>query len=284
MERGRGVTGGRFAREGHRLRFTARRVRVVDAAPVAPELVRVRVTGADLHDFESDGPSDHVRTFVPDPVTGELVAPAAVGPDEDGIIRPDSPTHGRDLTPMLVERRPEGVVLSLDVVLHPNAGPLGAWAASAEPGGEAVLVGPRGTRRVVQDASTVLMVADATALPSAARWARELPAATEFEVVVLEGPGTAGAAPYLFQQSRRDGLIIHSATSVESLMELLRKRGVDSSTFVNAAGEAGAMTQVRRWLRHELQLPREQFAVSGYWKQGEVAFDHHTPLDPDDED
>ncbi len=247
-------------------------------------MMRIRVTGPDLLDIESDGPSDHVRTFVPDPSTGELIAPVAVGPDADGIVRPDRPAHGRDLTPMLIERDGTHVVLSLDVALHPEPGPLGAWARAAASGDPLVLVGPRGTKRAVHGAARILLIADATALPTSARWAREVPASTAVEVHVLAGAGAAGAASYLCEQSGRDDLVVHEAPTVEQLLLRLRSRGVDQATYVSAAGEAAAMAEVRRWLRHELELPREQYAISGYWKRGEAAFDHHAPLDPSDPD
>lgn len=281
---GRPEPGGRFARPGRRLRFTARRATVLDARLVAPELLRVRVTGPELHDLESDGPSDHVRAFVPDPVTGDLVAPVAVGPEADGIVRPERPAHGRDLTPVAIDHTPAGVVLTLDIALHPEPGPLGAWARAAAPGAELVLVGPRGTKSAVRDAERILIVADATALPTAARWAREVPATTQVDVVVLDGPGGAGAAGYLATESGRPDLSVDIEPSVELVMARLRERGVGGDTYVTAAGEAGVMAEVRRWLKHELALPRTQYAVSGYWKRGVTAFDHHEPLDPSDPD
>ena len=39
---------------------------------------------------------------------------------------------------------------------------------------------------------------------------------------------------------------------------------------------------LRRYLRRELALPAAQVALSGYWKRGTVAFDHHAPIDPED--
>ncbi len=273
-----------FDRRGRRLRFTARHATVLDVRYVAPSIVRIRVTGSDLSDMVSEGPTDHVRVFVPDPATGELVAPAAIGPDVDGIVRPDRPSHGRDLTPMTIERVNEHTVLSLDVALHPEPGPLGDWAFGAVPGAEIVIVGPRGTKSVVQDARCILLIADATALPSCARWAREVPPATAVEVVVLSGAGSEGAAAYLAEQSGRSDLQVTPVHSIAELMHTVRARGVDGTTYVSAAGEAGAMAEVRRWLRRELELPRAQYTVSGYWKRGVSAFDHHAPLDPSDPD
>lgn len=52
--------------------------------------------------------------------------------------------------------------------------------------------------------------------------------------------------------------------------------------YVFAAGEAGAMKGVRRYLRREVGLPKDQLAVDGYWKRGVADHDHHTnDLDDD---
>ncbi len=275
---------GPFARPGRRLRFTARRATVVYAGMIADGMLRLRVTGPELHDLESDGPSDHVRAFVPDPVTGELIAPVAVGHDADGIVRPERPAHGRDLTPVRIERTDAGVVLTLDIALHPEPGPLGDWARAAAPGAELVLVGPRGTKAAVQDAARILIIADATALPTSARWAREVPATTRVDVLVLDGPGVAQAAEYLVTESGRSDLTVVVEPGAERLLARLRALEVDEATYVTAAGEAAVMAEVRRWLKHELALPRTQYAVNGYWKRGSAAFDHHEPLDPSDPD
>ena len=94
------TTPGRFAREGGRNRFTARRATVLRVERVAPPIIRVTVSGPEFEDFTSGGPADHVRVFFPDAATGELVAPTPVGPGEDGIIRPDRASIARDFTPL----------------------------------------------------------------------------------------------------------------------------------------------------------------------------------------
>lgn len=45
--------------------------------------------------------------------------------------------------------------------------------------------------------------------------------------------------------------------------------------FVWAAGEAGDIRPIRRYLRNEVGLPKRQTHVDGYWKRGVVNHDHH---------
>ena len=277
----------RFARQGSRHRFTARTVSVARVTEVA-DFIRVTLTSPDLHDWASDGPSDHARTFFPDPVTGELVAPAPAGPDIDGIVRPDAPMHGRDFTPINIHEHPETGQRSfdIDILRHDNAGPASKWAAQAQIGDELVVVGPRGSRAVASAAPRVLCFVDATALPAAARWICEMPADADVQVVVdasnTDGPDAAARAEeYLQAQCGRDVNVVKAANGfAEAAAEL----SIDENTYVFAAGEAGSLVPLRRFVRHELKLPREQYAITGYWKRGDAAFDHHAPIDPTDLD
>ncbi|GAA1468990.1 siderophore-interacting protein [Microbacterium thalassium] len=276
-----------FRREGGRNRFTARRAQVVDVAQVAPAITRVRVTGPDFADFVSAGPSDHIRVFFPDPATGELVAPEPVGSGEDGIVRPDRPTHARDFTPLpAADWDGPGIAVDIDFFLHPSPGPASAWATHASPSQELVVVGPRGSKRAPQGVSRVLLVCDETALPSATRWAAEVPSAAGVDVIAVTGDDGGWVAEYLSSTSgRQDVRVAHvTAGDAAGLLAAIDAAAIDDSTYVFAAGEASALVPVRRHLRRTLELPPEQVALSGYWKNGATAFDHHSPVDPSDPD
>ena len=279
---------GRFHREGGRHRFTARRGRVVSVTRVAPVMLRVRLEGADFADFVSEGPSDHARVYFPDPDTGEYNHPEPAGPGEDGIVRPEGPAYARDLTPLHIVRDGDDVALELDVFLHPSPGPASRWAGQAKPGDELVVVGPRGSRAAPPGAARLLVLADETALPAAARFAREVPAATAVDVVAVTGDDGGWVAEYLADAAGRSDIRVHHVDGPAEGDALVKALAgvdpIDEGTFVFAAGEASALLPLRRHLRGTLGLPHEQVAISGYWRRGVVAFDHHTPVDPDDPD
>ena len=161
---------GRFAREGGRNRFTARRATVLRVERVAPPIVRVTVSGPEFADFTSAGPADHVRVFFPDAATGELVAPVPVGPARtasSGPTAPRSPETSRRFRARVDGGFPTSTVeLDLDFFVHPDPGPASSWAESAQPGDELVVVGPRGSRRAPQDVDGLLLICDETSLPS----------------------------------------------------------------------------------------------------------------------
>lgn len=274
----------RFAREGGRNRFTARRATVLRVERVAPPIVRVTVSGPDFSDFTSAGPADHVRVYFPDAATGELVAPTPAGPGEEGIVRPDRASISRDFTP-LPRAVDGGIEVDLDFFVHPDPGPASAWAESARPGDELVILGPRGSRRAPQDLDALVLICDETSLPSASRWVRDVPAGTPVDLIAaVTGPGD-WVAPYL---GALPGVRVHTVASDASgatVLEALKSLGpTGEGTFVWAAGEASGLVPVRRHLRRTLGLPPAQAQVSGYWRRGVEAFDHHAPIDPFDPD
>jgi NADPH-dependent ferric siderophore reductase len=274
----------RFHRAGGRHRFTAREAVVTAISRPVEEFVRVTVSGPDFHDFASTGPSDHARVYFPDPATGQLIAPRATGPGQDGIIRPEAPSFARDFTPLHARLDPETGRRSvdLDILLHADPGPAAAWGAQAKTGDALVLVGPRGSKAATRNAPRVLLVVDPTAFPAATRWIAEVPATTTVDVIADVAGDLAWVEKYLRQESGRADVSV--ARGGDDLADAVRTAGVDASTYVFAAGEASRLVSLRRYLRNEATLPREQFAISGYWKRGTAGFDHHAPIDPSDPD
>lgn len=276
----------RFAREGGRNRFTARRATVLRVARVAPSIVRVTVSGPEFADFTSVGPADHVRVYFPDAATGELVAPTPAGPGEDGINRPDRASVARDFTPL--PRIVDGSIeLDLDFFVHPDPGPASSWAERAQLGDQLVIVGPRGSKRAPQDVDGLVLICDETSLPSVSRWVRDIPAG-RFVDVIAAVPGTGEwVADYLGTVAGteiRVHVVTPDAAGDTVLTALEQVSPVGEGVFVWAAGEASALVAVRRHLRRGLGLPPSQAQISGYWRRGVEAFDHHAPIDPFDPD
>lgn len=273
----------RFARNRTMHRFTARRVTVIDITEIE-HFTRVTLSSDELGDWASTGPGDHARVFFPHPETGELLAPTPVGPAESGIVRPEGVALGRDFTPLNVRTSPGSGhrVFDLDILRHRNPGPAARWADRAELGDEIVIVGPRGSVAAATAAPRVLCVADETALPAVARWIEDMPSSAHIEVIADVADGLDWVRAYLAAQGGRDVPVSPPPAGPDGLAAAVRAAGVDSETYVFAAGEATRLIPLRRLLRHELELPREQYTITGYWKRGAVAFDHHAPIDPED--
>lgn len=270
----------RFQRERTMYRFTAREVTVKAVSRPVPTIARVTLAGPDLYDFESTGPGDHAKIFFPHPFTGELLAPTAVGPGEDGIVRPDGQTFGRDFTPLNVRDEDGGRVFDLDFFLHDDPGPASAWAEKAAVGDKIVVVGPRGTQSIPTGIASLLCLVDPTALPATVRWINGLPETTEIEVIAdVDYDALDWVEEYLREGTGREILV---REPLGGLDQALLDSEVTDETFVFAAGDANRLIPLRRVIRDELGLPRSQYQISGYWRRGEANFDHHGPIDPND--
>ena len=226
----------------------------------AAGLVRITLGGEDLAGFVSLGPEDHVKLFVP---------------SGDGVV-------GRDYTPS--EFRPLGASsapeLDIDLVVHESdaAAPASDWAATAQPGDEVEIGGPRGSRLAPTGFRNVLLVADPTGLPALRRWVRALAGETPVHAVLFGGADAAYLDDAELATATPQALKAH-----HDLLDVVRAQDVDRDTFVWAAGEAGALVPVRRHLK-EIGLDRANRSLHGYWKRGDAGFDHHAPLDPADPD
>ncbi|MGC5167749.1 siderophore-interacting protein [Luteimicrobium sp. DT211] len=285
-----------FERTGSRHDMAARRARVARTVRLAPSVVRVTFTGDELSGLPAHGPEDHVKVFFPDPATGELHAPRMV----DGALQ--RPTSGvsvsRDYTPRTLRLTANGTELDLELVLHgvahdgAPAGPASSWAASAAEGDELVVAGPRGSRGVPAGIDRLVLVADETAMPAAARWIEQAPDDVALTVILDLADDDADA--YVDAPAPDGGPSPFARASVERLYRADGPGQVDEAvrsldlsgeaTYVWAAGEATTLIAVRRYLRHELGLGAERVKVDGYWKRGVTNRDHHEPLDPSDPD
>lgn len=261
-----------------------RRLTVLRSETVAPRMQRVTLGGVELAGFTALAPGDHVKVFFPDPATGEIAAPTIVNG------RPQPPEYGevivRDYTPY--EFRPDaeaGPELDIDFVLHADdahAGPAAAWAAGVKAGDEVIIAGPRGSL-IPPSVEAAILVADESALPATARWLDALEDTPVTALLSVLDPNTAGYLDSRASESR--DLRWFSGEDRDARVEAaLRELEIGESTLVFLAGEATSLIPLRRYLRRELGLPKEQVDAHGYWKSGESNLDHHAPLDPSDPD
>ena len=269
-------------RERSRHELRARRVQVAARREIVPGIVRITFTGDDLAGFEAPGPSDHVKLFFPDPTTGDLHAPTMT---PEGPVRPEGVALiTRDYTPFEF-RDADGdapAELDVDLVLHGSDGPASAWASRAAAGDELAVLGPRGSHFLPEGVGDATLVVDASALPAAARFARDF-AAAGVPVRVLA---------FVSGDEQRDYPVTGADAvewfvgpdAAETVLARLRELDFDGSSFVFLAGEAGALVPMRRHLRRELGLAAVQVQASGYWKQGVAGHDHHAPVDATDPD
>lgn len=249
---------------------------VADVERITPRMIRVHLSGPDLEGIQSDNFADHVKLWFPCD-KGEHVLPVV---EDDRCLNFREPgVVYRDYT----VRALEGDRLTIDFVAHDH-GPAGRWAQDARPGDRLGVLGPRGTAWITGDFDYHVLLVDETALPAAARYIEELPAAARvfafFEVADaaeeqrIEAP-TNSQVTWLHRGRAEPG-------TTDLLLEAFRALELpEGDGFVYAAGEAGALKPVRRLLKERGFVRNTTCEVDGYWRRGTANLDHHQAEDED---
>ncbi|GHE36686.1 siderophore-interacting protein [Streptomyces cellulosae] len=267
-------------------------LQVAGTRRLGPSLVRVTFTGPELRDFRSDGRDQSLSLFLPHPGQDAPVVPLELGdgwwqgwrelPDDVRAVM-----RSYTLRALRADALGRTTEIDVDFVLHgvgaeagpsAEAGPASRWAARATAGDRVLLLGPaiadnRAIRfRPPEDASTVLLWADETALPAAAAVLETLPPGVRARVWlevphagdVQELPTAADAEITWFV---REG-----AASMETPLALdaVRQTALPfpEHAYVWIAGESGHVKQLRRHFVRERGVDRRRVTFVGYWRRG----------------
>lgn len=159
--------------------------------------------------------------------------------------------------------------LTIDLVVHGDEGLAGPWAARAAPGDELHLLGPGGGYAPDPAADWHLLVGDESALPAIAAAAEALPPDATGHLVV-EVDGVADEQPLTVPAGVAVRWVHRAGRPVgAALVEVVANLELPAGTphaFVH--GEAGFVKDLRRLLRVERGIAKEQLAISGYWRKG----------------
>lgn len=249
-----------------------REMQVVGARQLTPHMRRVTLKGSDLASFA--GPSMHIRLLFP----------------PEGVSPPQWPVNGEDGRPLWPAgaERPIARIYTLrridvgrgevevDMVLHEGAtSPGSSFAASAKPGDIVGMTGPGGG--TVGEADHYLLAGDETALPAIARILENLPeskTATAFIEVAdaREEQAIDTHARVDLHWLHRNGAEPGSTTLLSDAMAAARLPE-DRSTFVWSGSECAAFRLIRKNLRSERGLSREQHLAATYWRRGHAGED-----------
>ncbi|MCD0449092.1 siderophore-interacting protein [Actinocorallia sp. API 0066] len=262
-------------------RLVRRDLRVARVEDITPRYRRVVLAGDDLADGFPIAPfsPDHVRVFFPNPETGELVAPRE---QPDGRWVNEGGTGEaihRDYTVRAWD--PEARELSLDFVLHGH-GFASRWASQATPGDPIVVNGPSSNWRLPQNYPRYLALGDETALPAIARIIAEAPAEAHVTALIeipdaSEEQKLTGPAELDLRWIHRDSAPVAEGhlSALETALRAWRPPADPGTLFAFAAGETESVKPIRRHLRTEVGLTKDQVVVDGYWRRGVGGFDHH---------
>ena len=225
---------------------------------LTPNMMRIEFTSAELTDFVSASPDDHIKIRVPDPQV------------EGGVSM-------RDYTPRAFDV--ELGLMTIDFALH-EAGPVTAWALAAKEGDTIEIGGPRGSAVVPDDFDYYLLVGDETALPSIGRRIENLrPGVSVTSVVIVDTPAEVQSfethAAWRHVWVYRDGATDDAALLREALANWQAPAG---EGYVWIAAEATVARTLRAYMLDERGHNKQWLKAAGYWVRGEA--DASDKMDP----
>jgi NADPH-dependent ferric siderophore reductase len=230
---------------------------------LTPSMIRVVVTGDDLAQFPDTEFTDrYVKLVFPRP---DVQYPE---PFDMEAIRAELPREQWPSTRTYTVRALDHAAaeLTIDFVVHGDAGLAGPWAAAARPGDVLRLMGPGGAYAPDPDADWHLLVGDEAALPAIAAACERIPAGTPV-LALLEVGGPADHQPL---PGGVEPVWLHrDPARPDQLVDAIRAAAFPAGrvhAFVH--GEAGLVRSVRQHLLGERAVPREALSVSGYWRRG----------------
>ncbi|CQR64951.1 siderophore-interacting protein [Streptomyces leeuwenhoekii] len=238
--------------------------RVVRTERLSPHMQRVVLGGEGLADFSADTCTDHyVKLLFP---VGGATYPE---PFDMERIRAEFPREQWPVTRTYTVRHwdAEHRELTLDFVIHGDEGLAGPWALRARPGETVRFMGPGGAYAPDPAADWHLLAGDESALPAIARSLESLPDGVRAHAFVE----VAGPEEEQKIDSDMEVVWLHRGTRPvgEALVEAVRSLDFPEGrvhAFVH--GEAGCVKELRRLLRVERGIPREDLSISGYWRLG----------------
>lgn len=243
-------------RRGLELRF--RNVTLSAREWLAPDFVRVRLSGSDLAGFDSPGSDDHMRLFFPSGPVGSVEELRA--------------TPSREYTPLAWGDD----WLDVEFAVHGDQGVAAPWAANAPLGSTIGVGGPRGAAVLTGKPGSWLLVGDETAIPAIRRFAALIPAGTPARIVietVSAGREVEIDAPVPVEWLHRGEAPAGSAL-IAFLDALTADDVVGDDPFVFIAAEQ-SIVKPGRALLGRWDVDSANAVVKGYWKRGEA--EYHAP-------
>jgi len=238
--------------------------RVVRTERLTPHMQRVVLGGEGLAEFTAGTSTDHYvkLLFGADGVTYPE-------PFDMTRIREEFPREQWPVTRTYTVRAwdPEQRELTLDFVIHGDEGLAGPWATRVRAGEVVRFLGPGGAYAPAADADWHLLAGDESALPAIAATLEAMPDGAQVRAFVeIAGPeeeqkiDSGVEVVWLHRGGRPAG---------EALVAAVRALEFPAGrvhAFVH--GEAGFVKELRRLLRVERGVPREDISISGYWRLG----------------
>ncbi len=239
---------------------------VKDAFHLTPNMIRVIFSGPELEGFPTGCDGGNCKLLLPSP--GET--------KEDFATRLATGHKLVKRTYTVRSFDAQTGELIIDFVDHGDNGPASQWANHAKSGDFLGFAGPSGPKVTNFDADWFLVAADPSAIPVAAATLEAMPNNAKgiaiFEVTSIEDKQCIDIP---------EGIDVHwlvhpdPSKPSQAQYEFLQNLDWPSGRVETCvAGESGVIRQLRDFLNNEMQVPRKDTYISGYWKIGLVEDEH----------
>jgi NADPH-dependent ferric siderophore reductase len=242
---------------------------------LSQDLLRVVLAGGTLDQFEmSDATDAYINArFVP---AGSPVAVPFSAEDLEGIPAEFRPRPRRFT---IRDWDPDQQLLSIDFVVHGDAGYAGSWAQRATPGDRLQFDGPGGSYRPSPEVDWHLLVGDESALGAIGASLQSLePDAKALVFAVVERRGAEIALPsrpsveiqWLY---REDSLAAAAMGEDDTADETWIAAAIANAAFpegtfdVFVHGEAAEVQAVRQHLAEDRLVALDGASISPYWRR-----------------
>jgi len=251
--------------------LAAAATRVTEVAAVrdvVPGLREVTFRGGDLATFTPLSADTFLYLLLPPPARPDLVVDASFTWERAFAMPEEERPVGAYYT---VRRwRPEVAEMDVWMVLHGDDGPASAWAARAQVGDRVALWGPRSAFVPPAGTDRLLLVADETGLPAVAAILEQRPAGQPAHVIA-EVEDEAHQPPLPLDDAvtvewvhRRGAAPGTTTLLLDAVVALPPLQG---TPYVWGGAESRTLTKVRKEIRVNRGLPREQVSLVGYWRR-----------------
>ncbi|WP_264211206.1 siderophore-interacting protein [Leisingera thetidis] len=229
---------------------------VRSVTPVGRCFLRVRVQGGDLSGFRED--AIHFRLLLPPPGCAEPEWPKLGSNGAAQWPKGDKALHRPVYTTRWICH--ESAQMEFDIFLH-DGGRAAEWARQAAAGDQLAIAGPGGGG--IPRASRLLICADETALPAAARILQSLPAGSRGKATLMAAGGADCGYPVAAPEGvevtwirREDG----GSLAARAVAERERHPG----RFLWFGGEKAEAQRVRQAVKAARAEPANSY-IAAYW-------------------
>lgn len=242
-----------------------RLVQVVHSRPVSANLQRITLTGPALATPPHYWPACHVKLLLPQPGQLQPVLPVF---GEQGPVWPDQALKPDVRTFTVRAYRPEQAEVDIDVAVHGDLGPASRFALYCKRGDFCALSLPGGPQPMLTPNLPFLLAGDMTALPAICAMLEQLPADAQGEVFCLVSSDD-DIPPLTIPLRVTCHWLVGNYQQTALLINTVKAAPLPTpGSFIWLAGEEQIVLQLRRYLRAQLPLHRDQLYAIPYWRAG----------------